>query len=81
MDYIFTLVQVKDTLREHICRAAQAGLNNANNNLVEIGKFEEKFQTGFVQTFKDQQATFPSHLGAVVVVSIGATLWPSDSNV
>ena len=76
-----SLDQVKDALRKHICAAAQDGLNNANNNLGQPGKFEDKFQDGFVRSFKRQEAAFPNHQGTIVIVSLSATSWFPGGNV
>ena len=77
----FNLNQVNDALKSHICNAAQGGLQSANYSSGQTGKFEEKFQSGFVQTFRGQQAAFPAHLGTVGIVSINATPWSPGGNV
>ena len=71
---------VIDALNEFICVAAQEGLNNANNNQEQKGRFEDKFQEAFFQTFHNQ-AAFPDSLGTLEIVSIDATLWFPAGNV
>ena len=55
----FTLDQVNDTLRKHICDAVVHGLDTANKISTQTGEFEDKFQNGFVERFKEQKAAFP----------------------
>jgi hypothetical protein len=80
MTSTFTLDQAIVTLGGYIRDAAQKGLENANTNLQKSGRFEDKFQDGFVQSFSERRDAFPKYLGSVTIVSDNTTFCFSSSN-